>query len=62
MEDGLEKGENGVREEGILSQTFKFSLKKKLSLSSPLIQVTAYTDLEQQQQQKSHRQHADSFH
>lgn len=42
MEDGLEKGENGVREEGILSQTFKFSLKKIIIVFSTYIGYSIY--------------------
>lgn len=46
MEDGLEKGENGVGEEDLLSQALKFSYKI-LSLSFPYVRGTAYKDLKQ---------------
>lgn len=46
MEDGLEKGENGVGEEDVLSQALNFSYKI-LSLSFPYVRGTAYKDLKQ---------------
>lgn len=55
MEARLEEGENGVREEDILSQAFTF-LFKILLLSSPYGCGIVYEDLEQK-----HGLHAYSF-
>lgn len=46
MEARLQEGENGDREEDILSQAFTF-LFKLLLLSSPYVWGIAYKDLEQ---------------